>query len=762
MKNKSFIIVLLFFIFTTFSVAFSAKESEKFKVVIGSDEDIRISDVRLGVSIANVTNRTNDSKQYGVSDYQYYIISGSSIEFNRPSDTFILTIDEETLPVGYEVDENNVFIDEETNIYKFEVVRKEESNIFEEENYHYNFCGTMMSDENEVLVPDNRSYGCETSGRFNVYYETTITYGRDYALDVIDLIDDIESFFLYSGYNAPQTNNDGTLNIYIKEDLGGPLGDAPSLLSGDSWIKLDSTLFGITGDDYAFAFVLAHEYFHALCNANGGHALIEGSWFSEASATAAGLYFISESNIQSNEAKDFYQNRISNYYGHSRQSIEILNDINNYDNFLFPYYLIQEIGLDFVEELFTMQFQDNLSLAELDEVLNDMNTSFEEEYGIFCEYNLHPEENYDVISYYLDCFQFEGSNYQPTVHSIVPYTNSNSSSVSLDKSGCKYISMKAYEGNDGCSNYEGQIMIILPRYVDVKIYEVKTTSSGINTYSEINVSTTYSNILNGYVAIMFTSNLGSSYCEEIRYAIINTDTSDNGSSLSFEYNIVIRHRTQNIYEDLGVTFSSINNDLLFLKFMPYDTDLYIFDIATDIYSAMVCEIVIYDSSMSIISRSSFGNINLSGGFKERFTSMVCYLEAGNNYYIRVLNDDNIMNHTLTINRNFATLTPSILTPFGVSNQNFTKGDVVYTFSTPMTANYVFNFNFNVYGLTNTYFVIYKMNNSGLSVVGYDTLCYNYTSTTISVSLALGDTIYVGYYDYTESNATLYNLSIAKL
>jgi len=758
MKNKSFIIVLLFFIFTTFSVAFSAKESEKFKVVIGSDEDIRISDVRLGVSIANVTNRTNDSKQYGVSDYQYYIISGSSIEFDRPSDTFILTIDEDTLPVGYEVDENNVFIDEETNIYKFEVVRKKGISSLEHENFH-NFndeCRIREVDANDIsFYPQNRNLVYANQGRFYVYYDSALTNGSLYASEVLDYIDDIESFFGYYGFATPSSDSSNNYYIYLKSnnEIGGVNGETTPEVFGRSTIAINLDLFGISGDSDAFVSTLAHEYFHASVFATDGGLPMGGGWFSEACATAVGLYFVSENNIQSNKIRTTYKNRFHYYYIDSKNGIDNSND--RYNNFIFPYYLIQEIGLDFIEELYEMQLGRSIELSDLDNVLSTMYTSLAEEHETMCKYNLDPANNYDVISYYTTNWSCESNEHQPSVHNALEY--SSNTTFSIEDCGSEYISMKAYEGYGGCSDYEGIIALVFDEYQDVTIFEGTVSSSGSITYQEINVPSEESNIYGGYVVIIGNYNLGSSSCEELRYVISNCS----GGSVSCSCKIKIKHRIPQIYESFNVTFGSILNDLRLLKFTPIDTGLYQFDLSTN-GNTLANEIVIEDDNLLEIDRFSVGGISVGAHNNSFVKSITCYLEEGEIYYISVINDSSVVNHSMTVNRSFDTLYPDAYNPFGVSNYYFTKGDKLFTFTVPQTGNYTFTFsiNFNLY--YDMYFVVYKENAYGLSLEDYDIINASHQTSTITVSLVQGESVYVGYYNYRGGESSVFNLIVSKI
>ena len=757
MKSKSFIIVLLFFIFTTFSVAFSAKESEKFKVVIGSDEDIRISDVRLGVSIANVTNRTNDSKQYGVSDYQYYIISGSSIKFDRPSDTFILTIDEDTLPVGYEVDENNVFIDEETNIYKFEVVRKKEISSFESENKQSfnDECRIDYIDENDPLFnPLNRSYTYVSQGRFYVYYESTLTNGSVYANSVLDYIDDIESFFGYYGFEEPRSSIlNNHYHIYLKSDsdIGGVYGVTSFDLFGNSTISLNLSLFGRTSDDDAFVSTLAHEYYHA--SVHEMNASMCDGWFSEASATAVGLYYVSENYIESDFIKNAYNGRLHWHFINSEESIDDIN--NEYNNFIFIYYFIQEYGLDFVFDLVDSNLNHGIYVSNIDNALQNENTDIGEAFQSFCEYNLNPKDSYDVISFYKENWDYATLSCKPSNHNTIEINKTGY--FSLEELSSFYISMKAYEGYDGCSDYEGQITLVLPDYRDISVYAATITSTGYTYYEEISIPTTYSNILGGYAIVIYTNNLGSSYCKELKYVICGYEYRD----IIGSYSIQIRHHIPSVYESYSVTFGSILNDLRFLKFVPYDTGLYQFDLSTGLGSALSNEIVVKNDSFSNIYRFDNGGISLGAHNNSSANSFVCYLEEGEKYFIMVIDDSSVSSHILDINRSYSTFTPSLNNSFGVTNEYFTKSDKLYEFTVPQTGDYKFTLSLNSIIYYDMYFVVYRENAYGLSLEDYDIINTSYQTSELIVSLVQGDIIYVGYYDYRCNNST-FNLLVLKV
>ena len=734
-------------------------KKKMFKVVIGFEEEVKIDSVRIGTSISNEIRKSGDTKQYSATDYQYYYIYGNSIEIERPSDYFILTLDEESLPTGYRVDCNNVFISDDTNIHKFNIIRESDlQNIDEVINYNFeDECEieSVDADTYNLLLQQSRSQLYVNQGRFYVYYDSSVTNGSSYANDVLDAVSDIEDFFAYYGFEEPYSNQNNDLYIYLLDDysMEGNYGSAVLSNDGSTLIKINLDLFGIANDSEAFMSTLAHEYSHASVNAYaGGHQMI-GGWFFEAFATAVGLYYVSESNIESDHIKTVYDSRLHWHYVNSHQGIEDSN--NRYNNFIFVYYLIQEKGLDFIDELYEMQLGHAVYVTDIDYLLSTSYSCLDDEYVTFCEYNLDPKENYDVLSFYSDDWVCFGEKCAPNVHSIAE--EQDSGYFDLDNYGSFYISIKAYEGNMGCSNYEGQITFVLPDYQGLSIYAETITENGVTYYEELSIPTTPSNILGGHAVVLYVGNLGSAYCKEMRFVIANYSERE----IIGSYNAIVRHKVPSIYESYSVVFGNILNDLNYLKFVPYDTDLYQFDLYANNGSTISNEIVIEDDNFTEIYRFEYGNINLLAHNNSFANSFTCYLEAGEKYYIVVSDNPTISTHSLNINRSFSGFTPSAYNPFGVTNYYFTKGDKIFTFVVPQAGNYNFTFNINFNLYYDMYFVVYKANQYGLSIEDYDIINSGNQTSTLTIYFAQGETVYVGYYDYHGGETSTFNLIVQK-
>lgn len=753
LRKKTFITLLLAIFLASFSLFVSAKDISKFKVIVSFEEEIKIDNLCVGVAIIDEYIDYEKSEQLRTVDYDLYTFKGTTIEFERPSKAFILKLDEKDLPYGYCVADNYVIIDDDTNVYKFKIIKNNIDFVEESYNFSDNLCRLIIINDDSLFSNQVRNYSYVNSGRFFVYYDSQLTNGYNYASSVLYYVDDIETFISTYGFSAPQSNTSGDFYIYLEDNstMGNANGITTANALGLSTIKLNLSLFGKTNDSNAFVATLAHEYLHASVAVNSFSMM--GGWFGESAATAFGLYYVSNRNVESNYIRSQYNSRLESYYGHSQESIDNIN--NRYRNFIFIYYFIQEIGLDFIYDLFDLQLNHSLYISDLENVLLTMNTCVAEEFQTFCIFNLNPIDNYDVSSYYKSEWNYSTLECKPTNHN--EFDSIYDDYFDCEQLSSFYISINPYEGNNGCSNYKSQMVLVLPDYRDVSVYLATITNTGNTYYEELNIPQVYSSIFGGYAVIFYTNNLGSATCKELRVVI----SSYEGREVIGRYNIKIKHKIPTIYESYSVTFGSILNDLRYLKFTPYDSGLYKFDISTNNGNTLTNEIVVRDDTFNDIYRIEVGNISYLASNNSNSNSFVCYLVEGEDYYIKVINDSSVSQHSLNINRLFDSFVPDVYNSFGVSNQYFSRGDKLYSFVVPQSGNYSFLFNLNNQVSRDVLFVVYREGNNGLIMESYDILNNNNQSSYCSFQLYQYDKVYVGYYNYKGYENKTYNIVVTK-
>ena len=225
-------------------------------------------------------------------------------------------------------------------------------------NYYISHVGSDISQKvQSVFTNSNRSalspYTFSSPGEKSITIgtgDTAITYKIHYENDateacymsnpsvVLGYVANIASYYYTQNqFNIPAYENGETVyHIYFYPMDGGVNGRCSSRSSGGSYISINYPPSSNTVNDLKKT--IAHEMFHSIQLVYNNNQTF-GNWFTEASATYAGLNYINTYLTYAKTKADNYLTTTSmrlNDYSSSNQ--------RNYGEFLFPQYISQRYG----------------------------------------------------------------------------------------------------------------------------------------------------------------------------------------------------------------------------------------------------------------------------------------------------------------------------------------------------------------------------------------------------------------------------------
>ena len=559
-KFLSLIILIIIFAFTTL---FSSVKGLERMILIQFSCDEEISDFEAEITICkSIPHIENNEIIYfeNIFDSNRFINGFQDIFINRIGENMLISIDCCNLPVGFELANKTFFITSDVNCITFKIERKEEQVLrsFDEKSLNnlntYDFCEDYSSNSDHAAMRDQigplqTTYSTPyflRSGNFVVVYDRNDINGYSNALRTASELDNIYDFYDYYGYSEPFTYDDGYFYVYI-DNGSNPVLDynkgmtVNTSIYGNSYIIIDEELYA-ENDDYAFSFILSHEYFHASIYAEsfscGDNS--QSSWFFEQAATAAQLMYFNYMNRESSFARNLIEYYNNQYETYSNESIN--TNYLCYSNFSFALFIIEDYGMDVLRDIFIESInQSYISIDYLEDYFNDYGTSISEVFGFYTMENTYGYDNYSCLNeYYRELFYFVSKIF------YVPPTNPNTQqnyNDYLETFGSNYILIKQNPNYSAITtDIYVTIEIASPVQIDpydVHIFRRRMDSLGDIDYGYISAPI-FRNIVNSNYIYSITIpqyDFGNYSCEEMMYSIANgTNTDFDSVSVSITYN----------------------------------------------------------------------------------------------------------------------------------------------------------------------------------------------------------------------------------
>ena len=744
--KKAVLLFVLLVLSGTFSLLMSAKETNdlsEFKIRIESIEGVVIESLKIDISIS-IEIKTEDKvdRQFYNKYYKTYYCNKDVMSFRRPSEFFIISIDDTTIPAGYKVKENNVLIDSTINNYKIIII---EDKDVEKERYSYQNNTISCVKNVNTHESKNRSFILyNTDDRFNIYYYSGISSGALYASRLHSALCSIESYYISNGYVAPDTDTiNHTFDVYIKSSSDFPSNQYGSYDDQTRIMSLNYIIFNQGSDIDAFVNTVAHEYFHASIR-SGGYSLGSGS-IEEMCASAAGFYYVNYQGIESPFIKELFDDRICSYF--SSHFYDFSLDSGWYDNFIFAYHLIEEYGFDFLINFFPSNLATLPTELYVDSVLVNEGSSLEEEYETLIQKVISIENNYSTIDdYYSNDWIINEISSKPSNHSL-DLNSSIYGNVTIESGKYRYFSLLPYLGGYGCSEYEGYITLTFSSRNDIELFKARVTNTGVYQDS-VSIPSEYNSSLGGYSYTYYSTNLGLFMCEELNFSIINLSN----NSISVSYSLKSVHHVPKVYQGTTYNLGSTVNDIYYLKFESQETGIYRFELESSINRYYREEITVKSegsNGLYTIQRITNNIINIPAYNREGSNNITVLLEDGDIYYIKVRSDADIDYCTLKIwySHDGLIQDPNDSNVYGLWNEQMHKDDYIYSHTITQSGTYNIYFECLDTNYQNMAYVISKRTSSSFYGLQFILMNNNSYSNSYNVYLSSGDIIYISYLDF---------------
>ena len=345
-------------------------------------------------------------------------------------------------------------------------------------------------------------------------------------------------------------------------------------------------------------YVLAHEYFHALISeiADFDNSL-EFQYLNESLAAFAGILFMSDKNLQSEQLKNDYTELAqkfikSNNIGFSNYKNGITNQ---YSGFLFPLYLYKKYGMGIINDVLEEYISDDTVQDLYHYVLCDYNTTFRKAFIDFSNAILFTDVNFSdvIIPYYLSSWSVAPIN---SLHE--QFKNGSYSQQNLEIKN--YSNLLISNKVDVCNKIEMLCTIELEnRNNAIIIYGTKDANNNIET-NQMNVQTDLVTIpCNDYCS---PSN------KEWRCFVNSNSASEENTIVN--YNVQFKHKAQSLLtgniKDATSHFHKKFNEVLY-EYVAQSTAVYEVTIDTiNEYNVSPNGMVftLYDSSNNILASTN--------------------------------------------------------------------------------------------------------------------------------------------------------------
>lgn len=554
---------------------------------------------------------------------------------------------------------------------------------------NYNSIGNTLDDREALpFQPQYSNYELfqNDGSKFIIVYNP-LTMNLEYVQRVADYIELINDFFCTNpNNNFPEPNStvNGEYYIYLyNREMDNTLGYTLSINlpnENGSYVSLMYEVVSmeyLTNREYSFAMVLAHEYFHSICNTYTRN--LKG-WIDESFANFGGLLFMNS--IRKGENFDtFTSNQLSltfkEYLMYSNFSIDDCpTKQREYNSFLLPLYIYQKFGIQGIKDFLALSTSISSEFDCFDRMLDSRNTNFSDFYESYVLYNIYPYLGYDEIdSKYKDDWDYYNFFRNISIEDIYDSKKPENNSYELPYYA---NNIQRYSSPRKCDEYDIYYTIELSDYVPISIYQIiKYADNNMDT-SKINLTTNSITIPLSYYDI-------EQDVDNVSFAIINHNRYS--SSIKINTCTTVEHKIENIgleqMIDVGEHLHK-SNTIQYLKFTAPETEIYEIDFKIissydhlEVKNYKTSLVKVLDEYKNLIYKYEDQNNNIEAVNAINCKNIVMHFEKDKVYYLRFQTNYNCENFYVTIKKADTYENLVDLTDTSCIDQILNSGDYVY-------------------------------------------------------------------------------------